>query len=821
MKENHSTIQWILEKIANCCYLLKEYSLARNYAKKTIRSLEAIPNHSPLQKTIRFRIYIRLGNLYIEDNNLDSAINCYSKVLPIPDASTDLPIDEKFMNILVKCIRARNPSAKKAKENKNYQNALTQFKIQLVLIEIYMRQSKESCTFILGDYVCAVKSIGMIYIKEENYQLAYSFMKNSIREVEKNVIQNYSETMQRHLAVIYSNMGIVCEKVEKLHEALTYYHKSLKIKKRIFNGTKESSKISKTSFNVAYVHHLLDQDKLALYFFREGVQLFKIQNNSKADFETFTSVYEFISRICEKYFEMEDALVFMTKKIKLTQSSEWQYPSIDSYQTDIANCHHRIAILFGKNKKYDQCVKNHFKALELRQNLYLENDEDSVAKNSLLQTFSCLASVYGKTNSLDGALKYYDYCLKFTNSFDAVYIYNAIGIMHFKMNKQNLALEFYAKALHAESLNANLCKCKKCRDLRKDLEALDYYKSGLELKPATKEILEGENTSVLEHSKSNFILYEIGVVHLDNQQYNEAIKIFLRFLEWKRIYHTASEKVFLDEYYFASIRKVSALLCNIGNIKFDQGLYNQSINFFSRSLALKKEFSGNNNPKLEYVASNLGCAFYYSKDYNAAIELFESTLKELKSKLNQIPIKNVQQISYVNLRISDIHNRIGNIYTKRRQYDLALLEYQKGIRVRVQLYKNKNHPQILTLKHNIALLNAKTGQLDLAMNQLQEILEQKAKWVGKDDPILAKINLDLSAAFLSKKDFSKAKTLCEESIQDFRSAKFPENHVYVKQAQRILKESRTGNFMTHLETKKSVRRHASLRFFTRERIGSM
>jgi len=331
----------------------------------------------------------------------------------------------------------------------------------------------------------------------------------------------------------------------------------------------------------------------------------------------------------------------------------------------------------------------------------------------------------------------------------------------------------------------------------------------------------GENTSILEYSKSNIILYDIGVVHLDNKQYKEAINIFLRFLQWKHLYHTASEKVFLDEYYFASIRKVSALLCNIGNIKFDQGLYNQSIIFFSRSLALKKEFSGNSNPKLEYVVSNLGCAFYYSKDYNAAIELFESTLKELKSKLNQIPTKNAQQISYINLRISDIHNRIGNIYTKRGQYDLALLQYQKGIKIRKKVYKNENHPQILTLKHNIALLNAKTGQLDLAMNQLQEILDQTLKWVGKGDPIIAKINLDLSAGFLSKKDFLKAKTLCEESIQDFRAAKLPENHCYMRQAQRILKESCTGNFMTLHATKKSVKRHASLRFFTRERLASI
>jgi len=234
-----------------------------------------------------------------------------------------------------------------------------------------------------------------------------------------------------------------------------------------------------------------------------------------------------------------------------------------------------------------------------------------------------------------------------------------------------------------------------------------------------------------------------------------------------------------------SIEEIASVLNNIGNVKYNQGLYEESIDFFSKSLSMKESIYGSRSSKLALTVSNLGTSYYHLKDYDSALKKIEFAVTLLQSCDDNY---NHDQSLETDNRIATLHNKIGNIHAKSKEYTLATSEYQKAYRMKKELLQDEQHPELLLVKHNIALIHVKTGNLEEALSELQSILERKVSVLGQDHLAVVKLMLDISGVLFLTKQFREARKLCELSLSKFRNANIPDNHSYMLQAEHTLKK---------------------------------
>merc|ERR1712129_217319 len=99
-----------------------------------------------------------------------------------------------------------------------------------------------------------------------------------------------------------------------------------------------------------------------------------------------------------------------------------------------------------------------------------------------------------------------------------------------------------------------------------------------------------------------------------------------------------------------------------------------------------------------------------------------------------------------------------------------------------RVLQDDRHPDILMIKHNIALIHVKTGKLNDALQEFENMFEQLSSLLGKDNLTVAKLMLDISGVLLIKEEYERAKDLCYHCKQTFKKLNLPPNHLYVRQA---------------------------------------
>merc|ERR1711982_199553 len=95
-------------------------------------------------------------------------------------------------------------------------------------------------------------------------------------------------------------------------------------------------------------------------------------------------------------------------------------------------------------------------------------------------------------------------------------------------------------------------------------------------------------------------------------------------------------------------------------------------------------------------------------------------------------------------RMASLHNKIGNIYVKIKEFNLAITQYQKAYRLRKELWQDQQNHEVLLVKHNIALMHVKTGNLEEALVELESILDGKVAVLGPNHLSVVKLTLDIA-----------------------------------------------------------------------------
>ncbi|MEP7238712.1 MAG: tetratricopeptide repeat protein, partial [Ferruginibacter sp.] len=191
---------------------------------------------------------------------------------------------------------------------------------------------------------------------------------------------------------------------------------------------------------------------------------------------------------------------------------------------------------------------------------------------------------------------------------------------------------------------------------------------------------------------------------------------------------------------YKRLPEVERLYNKIGALYYQTGNYRQSINYFNKSINLLNPADAGYTDFLVQYKTNLGASYVKLKDYNKAMEIYESLL----------PLKTAS-------RAFVLHN-IGNIYLEKGEYAKALkylvpLEYNHQLklvdlaRIYIKLDKNDSakfyldsalaeNKNVNGLRKNITqgLALKYYGDWELARNNTAEAINYYQRSIIQSDP---------------------------------------------------------------------------------------
>jgi len=276
---------------------------------------------------------------------------------------------------------------------------------------------------------CVYNNIGVVYQRQDNYDLAIDYMKKAI-QIKKEIVGEQETT----IATSYCNIGSIFTEKGDFSQAIKYLTLAEQIQ---LSNKSEHIHITYNSFGVLY-YRQGDYIK-ALEYFQKSLRERIVQFGEKHQF--VASIYGNIGSVYTKQANYNQALEHLGKALDIDlQIYGKRHPSI-------AVTYNNIGQIYENEKKYDLALEYYRKALSINEFTY-GHIHTSVAGN-----YNNIGMVYSRSGQLSNALDYLqkayyiDSLVLGDNNATVAMILNNIGGVYMKSGCFEKSLEVRMKAV--------------------------------------------------------------------------------------------------------------------------------------------------------------------------------------------------------------------------------------------------------------------------------------------------------------------------------------------------------------------------------------
>jgi len=196
------------------------------------------------------------------------------------------------------------------------------------------------------------------------------------------------------------------------------------------------------------------------------------------------------------------------------------------------------------------------------------------------------------------------------------------------------------------------------------------------------------------------------------------------------------------------------------------GLYDKSLEYFSKCLMIRKEILGEKNMDVALSYNNIGIVYNDKCEYDLA----------LKYCLKSIEIQ--QQLTDKKLiGLSNAYNGIGNIYKEKTEYDVALEYYFKSAAICKELFGEKSI-ELAYAYGNIGIIYSTKCEYDIALEYEHKTLEMLKEQFGEKNKDVANAYNNIGTTFRKIKQYDKALEYLFKSLS-IRKELLGEKHLVV------------------------------------------
>jgi tetratricopeptide (TPR) repeat protein len=281
------------------------------------------------------------------------------------------------------------------------------------------------------------------------YRLGLVLLKLGQSEKAQEVYQILLEqaTEESEKAPIYHQIGWANRQLGKYQEAITFYEKSLEIKKKTLPPNHPD--LASSYNNIGNVYYNMGEYSKALSSHEKALEI--KQQSLPPNHPDLAMSYNNIGEVYRNMGEYSKALSSYEKALEIKQQS------LPPNHPDLAGSYNNIGIVYRNMGEYSKALSSHEKALEIRQQSLPPNHPD------LASSYNNIGNVYDNMGEYSKALSSYEKALEILqqslppNHPDLAKSYGHIGNLYSAMGQYSKAFSFCERAVNIgqQSLPAN------------------------------------------------------------------------------------------------------------------------------------------------------------------------------------------------------------------------------------------------------------------------------------------------------------------------------------------------------------------------------
>ncbi|CAF0935626.1 unnamed protein product [Adineta ricciae] len=254
-----------------------------------------------------------------------------------------------------------------------------------------------------------------------------------------------------------------------------------------------------------------------------------------------------------------------------------------------------------------------------------------------------------------------------------------------------------------------------------------------------------------DESDKGLIYHQLGRIRLMQGLFQEAITFYAKSL------------VRLEKSFPANHHDLATSYNDIGLVYDRMGDYRKALEYYEKVFSIEQQSLAANHPDLATSYNNIGSVYDSMGDYRKALEYYENALS-------------IQQPSLPahHPSIARSYNNIGSAYDRMGDYRKALEYYEKALSIEQQSLP-ANHPDLATSYHNIGLVYNNMGDYRKALEYYEKALSIQQPSLPANHPDLATSYSNIGSAYDSMGDYGKALEYYEKALS-IRQQSLPANH---------------------------------------------
>ncbi|KAF8461380.1 hypothetical protein BDZ91DRAFT_851079 [Kalaharituber pfeilii] len=260
-----------------------------------------------------------------------------------------------------------------------------------------------------------------------------------------------------------------------------------------------------------------------------------------------------------------------------------------------------------------------------------------------------------------------------------------------------------------------------------------------------------------DHPDTFAAVHDMAQICYEQGQYNEALEFYERAL--------AGREKALGADYSDTLTTVDNLALALGadhpdtlstvdkiaRVFHEQGQYNEALEFYERALAGREKALGTDHPDTLTTFDYMARVFRVQGQYNKALELYERALAGREKALSTNHPDTLETV-----------NNIAVVFDRQGQYNKALALHERAL-VGTEKALGADHPATLTMVNNMAVVFANQRQYNKALALYERALTGKEKALGADHPSTLTTVRSMANLFERMGHFNKAQKFRERA----------------------------------------------------------
>ena len=197
---------------------------------------------------------------------------------------------------------------------------------------------------------------------------------------------------------------------------------------------------------------------------------------------------------------------------------------------------------------------------------------------------------------------------------------------------------------------------------------------------------------------------------------------------------------------------VANLYNNFGEAWVSKGNFDKSLEYYEKSLAIRLKTFGEEHPDVAISYNNIGSAWNSKDEYDKAMKFHEKCLVILLKILGE-----------EHPSVATSYNNIGITLVRKGDYDKALDYLKQSLEIRLKTL-GEEHPSVAVSYNNIGYSWNRKDEYDNALEYYEKCLKIKLKTVGEENPSVAISYNNIGNTWKSKGEYEKALEFYEKSL---------------------------------------------------------